>query len=107
MITKIHDVGRTHDEMYGMPVSIGKNKKEKCYPSITVTTEQIPFLEDVVVGEKMSLLAICEVKSIRQEGKNKPMEITLDVKKLGEEGEMKMTKAVEKAIGEHKELDEE
>ena len=66
----------------------------------------MPFLEDAEVGEKFHYLAICEVKSVSKDGKNKPMEFTLDVKKLGEEGEMKMTKAVERAIGKHKELDE-
>ena len=101
VIKKIHSIGRKgYGEISPM------NKNEIHYPDICVTTEQVPFLDEVEVGERMSLLAICEVKSIRQEGKGKPKEISLMVKMLGEEGDMKMTKAVEKAIGEHKELDD-
>jgi len=102
MIKKIHDLGKK-----GWGEVSPMSNDEKHYPNICVDTKLCPFLEDVEVGEKLSLLAICEVKSIRKDGENKPMEITLDVKKLGEEGEMKMTKAVEKAIGKHKELGEE
>ena len=101
MIKKLHDLGKKD---YGIPVS---EDKEIHYPNICVDTEMMPILKGVEVGETVSLLAICEVKSIRKDGKNKPVEIALDIKKLGEEGDMKMSKAVEKAIGSHKELDEE
>lgn len=101
MVKKLHDLGK---KGYG-PTSIEESKNEIHYPDICVDTKQCPFLKQADIGEKVSLLAICEVKSKRQDDK-KAMDIVLAVKQLGEEADLKMTKAVEEAIGEHKELDD-
>ena len=101
-VKKIHDIGMNYDEKYECEPM---DKKKKIYPEIRLTEEMCPFLEGAEVGEKLSLLAICKITEIKEEEGENEREYELEIQKLGEEGEMKMTKAVEKAIGPHKELE--
>ena len=102
MVKKLHDLGRSEKEMYGSPTLVGKGKRI-IYPSLSITTKQLPCLENADIGEKASLLILVEVKGVHKEKNGNRYE--LDVLKMGEEGETKMTKAVEKAMGQHEELD--
>lgn len=96
MVKELHDMGERHSE-YLEPMH--GNKKH--YPSIYISTKQLPCIKGCKVGERMSLLILAEVVSANKDGK-----YTLEIKKMGEEGDTKMTKAVEKAMGQHEELDE-
>lgn len=104
MVSKLYDLGRSEKEMYGSPTSTKESKNRIVYPSLSITSKQLPCLEEAEIGEKASLLILVEVKGVHKEKNGNRYE--LDVLKMGEEGETKMTKAVEKAMGQHKELDD-
>jgi hypothetical protein len=62
---EMHDMG----EMMGgeVPQTEGEGKKEKYYPSINLTTEQLPDLENKKIGGEMSLHIKGLIKGIRKD----------------------------------------
>lgn len=100
---KIYDVGHKPEEMATPTKS---EKPKKYYPSINLSDKELPCLKGSKVGDKMSLLILCEITGTHKRN-NDPIDYTLEIKKMGEEGEMKMSKAMEKAMDEHEEKEEE
>lgn len=94
-----YDLGHKMEE--DMPMS-----KKICYPSVHLTEEELPLLEETEVGDKVSFLCLFEVTSMRKEKDGKAC-YDLDLLKVAEDAEMKMSKALEEFMGEHKEVEEE
>ena len=96
---KLYDVGHKSEEM---AVPSKSTKSKKYYPSINLSDKELPCLKGVKVGDKLSLLMLCEITGTHKRN-NDPTDYTIDIKKMGEEGEMKMSKAMKEAMGEHEE----
>ena len=97
-MTKIYDVGHKSEP----ETTVSQPKNKKFYPSINLSDKELPYLKGSKVGDKMSLLILCEITGTHKRDNN-PIDYTLEIKKMGEEGEMKMSKAMEKAMEEHDE----
>ena len=91
-------------------VSPSKDYKNKvCYPTIYLSDKELPYLEEIEVGDKVSFLCLFKLVS-KEERENEKEEIcnyTLELQKVAEDAEMKMTKALEEFMGPHKEVEEE
>lgn len=90
----------------GIEATIGTPKEMKdkiCYPKIYLSDKELPLLEEVEVGDKVSFLCLFKVtsKSETDRGCN----YDLELQKVAEDNEMKISKALEKFMGEHKELE--
>ena len=97
-----YDLGKSNS---GMEVT-ASNKKEKYYPTIDICENELPYLDDLNVGDEISLITLFEVKAITaRTGEDK--RFTLEIKKVAEESGMKLSKELEKFLGEHKEIEDE
>ena len=95
---RMYDVGHKSE-----PMEVGKpEKNKKYYPSIRLSDKELPCLKGAKMGDKLSLMMSCEITGANKQDDN-PTEYTLEVKKLGEESEMKMSKALEEASKEKEE----
>lgn len=66
----MNDLGKIRN-IDTVPMEAGKGKKEKHYPSVTITDEQIPDLKDKKIDSKISLNIIGVIKGIREDYDNK------------------------------------
>ena len=100
-----YDVGKKHDTMEAVPTKL--EKKKICYPTVYLTDEELPYLEQVEVGDKVSFLCLFEVvsKTEREDKDGEKCDYTLELQKVAEDAEMKMSKALEEFMGEHKEVE--
>lgn len=95
-----------------MPIGydLGKEKEEakeiaeQSYPTVCISDKDCPYLEDTNVGDKLSLITLYEVIGIRKDEED--FCYTLAIKKVAEDAGMKMSKAMEKFMGPHEEVDE-
>lgn len=96
--TTMYDVGHKMSEEMAMQ----PKKNEKHYQDLSFTDKELPCLKGAKSGDKLSLLSLCEVDSV-EDKKGEPSRYRLKVLKMGEESEMKMHKALEKATKEEEE----
>lgn len=89
----MYDVGTKPQEISS------SSKSEKYYPSLSFTSEELPCLKGMDVGDKINLLMQCEISGLNKNNKDKTS-YTLKIKKAGEESEERMSKALEKVTKE-------
>jgi hypothetical protein len=84
-------------------IAPGKEYKNRvCYPTVYLSDVDLPYLKGLEVGDKVSFLCLFEITGIKQD-KNKKWNYDLDLQKVAEESEMKISKALEKFLGSHEE----
>ena len=100
-----YELGRSIKEFSSTSVIKSDKKKDdrKVYPTITVTEKEMPYLDDLNVGDKISLITLYKVVRIEDSEKT-DCNYTLEINKVAEESGMKISKALEKFMGEHKEV---
>ena len=67
----MNDLGKIRNT--DAPMETGKGKKEKYYPNVSITDEQIPELKDKKIDSKVSLNIVGVIKGIREDYDNKDM----------------------------------
>lgn len=85
------DMGHTPEE-----AKPSETRKTKSYPTLYLNDKELPCLKGCKLGNKMKLMAQIEVVGARkrQEG---GFNYDLEIKKMGEMGEMKMDEAMDEA----------
>lgn len=99
-----YDLGHKMQEEMPMPMT-NMDKKKICYPNVHLSDKELPLLEELDVGDKVSFL--CLFKIIDKMETEKECNYTLELQKVAEDSEMKMSKALEDFMGEHKEVETE
>lgn len=95
---KMYDVGHKMSEDMAMPTKENKNKKH--YPSLHLSDEEFPALKGKDVGDKLSVMMDCVIAGYdmnQSQGQKKKVDYRLEIHRMGEEGEIKMYRALEKA----------
>ena len=96
---KMYDVGTKRS----MEMCVGKSdKNEKSYPTLYISDKELPILKGKDVLDKINLVIECEITgcSMRKSANDKEdkgMSYDLKIIRAGEESEMKMSKAMDKA----------
>lgn len=102
------DVGHKLDEIREVSQV---DKKKICYPTVYLSEKELPLLEDLEVGDKVSFLCLFEVvsKEEREDKQREESNYTLELQKVIEEGEGNLIKGFETKVkeffGEHKEAE--
>ena len=104
-----YDLGRKPEKMEAC-TTINKNKNQKNYPSFSLSEDELPYLDDLEVGDKISLISLYEITR-KEKVNDEPCRYSINLIKVVEEPEGALTKAFEKKLkdffGEHKEVKEE
>lgn len=101
----MYDVG--HKMAEGIPAAFKENKNKKYYPSLHLSDEEFPVLKGKEVGDKLSIMVDCVIAGCdmnQSQGQKKKVNYRLEIHKMGEEGEMRMSRALEKATEEKEEV---
>lgn len=104
MKTMMHNVGHKISEDMAIPAKEDKNKK--IYPTLNISDKEFTGLKGKEVGDNMNILIECKICGMDmyhdENSKDKKTNYRLEIHKMGEEGEMKMSKAMEEMVNHRK-----
>ncbi|HCJ67202.1 MAG TPA: hypothetical protein DHV62_07755 [Elusimicrobia bacterium] len=72
---EMHDMGESAGNE--IPQTEGEGKKEKYYPSVSLTTEQLPELGSKEIGNEVSLHIMGKIRGIRKDKEKTSYDIEL------------------------------
>lgn len=75
------DIGR---KMETAPIASDEGKSEKYYPTISIDNKQLPELNEIKVGDSISLKVAGKVKGIRMEKNSASYEIEIKACEIGD-----------------------
>ena len=88
---EMHDLGKVSEGISTVPSEGTEGKKEKYYPSIDLTSTQLPALSNKKIGSGVSLHLVGKIKGIREQKEKDKTEVRYEIE-LRQAGEMGVSK---------------